>query len=123
MTNTMSALGELLAECNAKGIQLVPNDEGDLTIDAPQGALTPDLLEQLKVQKAALVAHLQPRCRHERHHTASVPAAKPVCRCGSTTWHDAAIHDGQSTRRDCAQCGRFIDFSRWYGADALQADE
>ena len=35
---------------------------------------------------------------------------KTVCRCGSTTWRDVPIHDGQSVRRDCGRCGRFIDF-------------
>lgn len=123
MTNTISALGELLAICHAHSIRLIPNDAGNLIIDAPQGMLTPELLEQLKVQKAALLAHLQPRRLHEARHATPAPVAKPVCRCGSTTWVDVAIHDGQSTRRDCARCGRFIDFSRWYGTDALQAGE
>ncbi|MBN2024923.1 MAG: hypothetical protein JW809_19255 [Pirellulales bacterium] len=40
---------------------------------------------------------------------------EPVCRCGSTTWRDVPIHNGQSVRRDCARCGRFLDFPRWYG--------
>jgi len=40
---------------------------------------------------------------------------KPVCRCGSTTWRDVPIHGGRSTRRDCARCGRFIEFPVWYG--------
>ena len=38
-----------------------------------------------------------------------------VCRCGSTAWRDVPIHDGQSIRRDCAKCGRFIRFTVWYG--------
>jgi hypothetical protein len=38
-----------------------------------------------------------------------------TCRCGSTEFRDFPIHDGQSTRRDCGQCGRFIAFVRWYG--------
>ena len=120
MTGTMPLLSGLLAECHAQGIRLVPSDDGDLTVDAPQGALTPDLLEQLRAQKAALVAHLLPRCRREARYATSAPAATPICRCGSATWRDVAIHDGRSTRRDCAECGRFIDFSRWYDAFALQ---
>jgi TubC N-terminal docking domain len=40
---------------------------------------------------------------------------KQICRCGSTTWRDVPIHDGQSSRRDCGKCGRFIEFSIWYG--------
>ncbi|MGB4726917.1 MAG: hypothetical protein WBH86_05905 [Thermogutta sp.] len=40
---------------------------------------------------------------------------KPICRCGSSDYVDHPIHDGQSLRRDCARCGRFIGFPVWYG--------
>ncbi len=44
-------------------------------------------------------------------------AAKPapgICeRCGSDQHKDFPIHGGRSIRRDCAQCGRTIGFSRW----------
>jgi len=40
---------------------------------------------------------------------------KPICRCGSTEYVDHPIHGGQSLRRDCARCGRFIGFPLWYG--------
>ncbi len=36
-------------------------------------------------------------------------------KCSSTEWRDTSIHDGQSTRRECSKCGRFISFTRWYG--------
>ena len=36
-------------------------------------------------------------------------------RCGSRKFRDVDIHNGQSLRRDCAQCGRFLDFPLWYG--------
>jgi len=29
---------------------------------------------------------------------------------------DVPIHGGLSVRRDCRQCGRFIEFILWYGA-------
>jgi hypothetical protein len=35
-------------------------------------------------------------------------------RCRSTGFRDAAIHNGQSVRRDCARCGRTIEFVTWY---------
>lgn len=38
-------------------------------------------------------------------------------RCGFTDTVDHPIHDGQSTRQDCAQCGHFRRFSRWYGRE------
>ncbi len=45
-----------------------------------------------------------------------LPAAGPVCRRhprGGVV--DVQIHGGRSVRRDCQQCGRFIDFVLWYG--------
>ncbi len=53
---------------------------------------------------------------------ATHPPAKvrtpPVCRCGSTRWNDVVLHhephNGQSTRRDCAKCRRFISFPVWH---------
>ncbi|MGD9721416.1 MAG: hypothetical protein AB7O59_09425 [Pirellulales bacterium] len=116
-------LTDLLAECDAHGIRLLPGGHGGLTIDAPQEVLTPKLIERLRTHKAGLVSQLRPKCWAGPRRAAPPTAAKLICRCGSTTWLDVPIHDGQSTRRDCARCGRFIDFSRWYGRDALQTGE
>jgi hypothetical protein len=38
---------------------------------------------------------------------------EPCRRCGSRKTYLAIIHAGESLRRDCAQCGRFIDFPSW----------
>ncbi|HEX4129735.1 MAG TPA: hypothetical protein VHZ24_06810 [Pirellulales bacterium] len=56
-------------------------------------------------------------------HTTSVPPIagdlqnklRRCRRCGSCDTIDVPIHDGQSLRRDCARCNRFIDFPLWYG--------
>lgn len=48
----MTELAELLADCDAHGIGLIPAGDGGLTLEAPQGVLTPDLMEQLKARKA-----------------------------------------------------------------------
>jgi len=56
----------------------------------------------------------------------ALPTAKPtrpVCRCGSTSWRDVPIHGGQSVRRDCGRCGRFVDFPVWHGIETLQKDK
>jgi hypothetical protein len=37
------------------------------------------------------------------------------CKCGSTEYRDTPIHGGQSMRRDCARCFRFVEFAVWYG--------
>ena len=36
-------------------------------------------------------------------------------RCGSSGFRDVPIHDGQSVRRDCARCHRFLGWPVWYG--------
>ncbi len=110
----MSAVTELMCECQARGIRLNVTRDGGVTIDAPKDALSLELLERVRAHKAELIEQIA---------TKASAAARPVCRCGSTKWREAAIHDGQSTRRDCAGCGRFIDFSSWHGTDALQAGE
>lgn len=157
------------------GIRLALAGDGGLAIDAPRGALTPELLARLRAAKADILAALAPAapcatcgcpifaqhpdgrlacglchrrpegarlllvvhrpdgstawadCALEREAVAAgrttgpeaptpAPAkAKAVCRCGSTTWRDVAIHDGQSVRQDCARCGRFLRFTVWRG--------
>jgi hypothetical protein len=36
-------------------------------------------------------------------------------KCYSANVVDVAIHKGESLRRECAECGAFLGFSRWYG--------
>jgi TubC N-terminal docking domain len=50
---------DLLAECKALGIRLTVAGDGGLSIDAPQDALTPDLLDRLKAHKAELLASIE----------------------------------------------------------------
>lgn len=114
MTRTPFILAELLADCEAHGIRLVLAGEGGLTIDAPHDALTSDLLARLRDHKAELLALLWPM-PPER--------PKPVCRCGSTTWRDVPVHRGQSVRRDCGRCERFLNFPVWYGNDTGQQSQ
>ena len=125
MTGPSAVLANLQAECETHGIRLSLADDGGLTIDAPQDALTPDLLERLKVCKAELLALLRPAPESYPAQLSPIcdaPAKPPkaVCRCGSMTWRDVPIHNGQSVRRDCRKCGRFIDFPVWYGSSAGQ---
>ncbi len=58
----MTGLAELLADCVAFGIRLLPTHDGGLNIDAPQDALTPDLIERLKTSKLILLATLRADC-------------------------------------------------------------
>lgn len=59
MTATPSLLADLLADCDAHGVRLALTDGGGLTIDAPQEALTSDLLDRLKAHKAEVLAKLR----------------------------------------------------------------
>ena len=52
-----------------------------------------------------------------RQTTARPPGA--ICSCGSDQWIDVPLHSrdhaGQSIRRDCVRCDKFIRYVRWYG--------
>ena len=74
MTGTPLILAELLADCNAHGIRLALADGGGLEIDAPQGALTPDLIGRLKAHKGELLAILRPAVAPGR--VTTTPAAR-----------------------------------------------
>jgi hypothetical protein len=116
----MSA-AQLLADLARLNVRLEVH--GDRLRFHPRSAMTPELLDLMKAHKAELLVLLRPKRRDVAPRAAPPTQARPICRCGSTTWVDVPIHYGQSARRDCAACGRFIDFSRWYGTDALQAGE
>ena len=51
--------------------------------------------------------------------SAVIPSPAPCPRCGGQTI-DVRIHDGQSVRRDCRRCGRFVSFPMWYGKEAAR---
>ena len=125
MGGTVSA-AELLADLARRGIRL--EADGERLRYHPRSALTPDLLDRLKAHKAELLTLL---LRATAFDIDSAPDAEPApaaqenpappaCRCGSTIWRDVPIHDGQSARRDCGRCGRFINFPIWYGRGTLQ---
>lgn len=112
----------LLVEARAAGLAV--HVEGDkLVIRGPRRAeaLALRLLEHKAVIMAALrgeQASTWPppwvRKQLETGRQAS-PSTNPVCpRCGSSEHIDIQIHNGGSTRRDCARCGKFIDFPVWY---------
>lgn len=104
MTPPPPLVAEVLAECEAKGVRLLPTADGGLEVDATPDALTEPLLERLRRSKSELLTWLQ-----------KLETTTPCHRCGATTWSDTPIHGGRSVRRDCARCGRFVDFPVWYG--------
>ena len=132
MSNPPPSLAEMLMDCEAHGVRLFPEKDGSLTIDAPRGALTPELLDQLKAHKAEVLAVVLGADEFDAN---GAPDAEPgpiiepgtdsnaVCRCGSAKWRDVPIHYGQSIRRDCGRCGRFVEFRVWYGRNAGHYDQ
>lgn len=58
MNATDRRLDDLLAELSRFDVRLTPTGDGGLTIDAPEGTLTPDLIERLKTLKWDLIAQL-----------------------------------------------------------------
>ena len=99
--------GELLAMLLREEQPFDPNDADDLwqaTLDQLErdSDIPADVLEGLR----AAEVHWEHAPRPE--------AVEPwQCRCGSQEYIDVPIHNGRSTRRDCAQCGKFIDFVKW----------
>lgn len=116
----MTGLAELLTDCHVQDIQLRLAEDGELLIDGRKNYLTPVMIERIKAHKAEILAKLRPSCQGAVHSSAlarkgRTKFGKCVCQCGSTIWNEILIHEGQSTRRDCGRCGRFIDFSIWQG--------
>lgn len=132
MSATPSPLAALFAECDARGIELCIDADSGLAVDGPEDAVTPDLVERLRTRKTDILLVLYAERNSESVDEfpyewewleAPVPSVGAACLCGSTTWRDIPIHDGQSVRRDCAVCGRFIEFPIWYGKGAGQNDK
>jgi hypothetical protein len=106
-------VADLMADLARLGIRL--EAAGDRLRYSPREGLAPELLADLRKHKAELLAMLA-----GEHPEAEPPAPEHQtwrCRCGSTAWRDVAIHGGQSTRRDCGRCGRFIGFAVWQGRE------
>ena len=99
-----------------------PSDDDLLNIDTwyPDG---PDLADCF-VPDPTLGGLCSPIPSDRRLHIGDRhPAANPYplaeCdRCGSADFMDVWIHNGQSIRRDCTKCRRFMGWPHWHSADA-----
>ena len=109
----MSTAKELLAQCAALGVRLIPEGGGGLLIDFPNSGLPPGLIDSLSCHKLQILALLEGAAPASPSPGAAVQegtSAHVICRCGSSDWIDTPINNGQSRRRDCARCGRHIGF-------------
>ena len=72
MNFSMSAVEQLVATLEQRGIRIWSDEQGRLRFKAPKGALTPELEEQLRFHKEQLLAHVQ-----EAQQAARLPQAVP----------------------------------------------
>jgi hypothetical protein len=79
------SLAELLADLNSRGISLVVNGD-KLKRKGKESALTPELLETLREQKAELMALLAGMCFCERPMPPADVEGQPCKRCGFSGW-------------------------------------
>ena len=117
----------LLCQLNSAGVELFLEGER-LRFRAPAGAYTPALRSLVDQHRGVLLDRLSQPDPEPVPQPATEPADEPdpfgtehvipICRCGSSSYRDVAIHGGQSVRRDCAKCNRFVSFPVWYGAEA-----
>ena len=110
---------ELLTTLVARGVEFQAH--GDKLRFCPVDRLNTADLENLRLHKAAILRLL----RYEGIDYGN-PFADPrpmtACdRCGSTDYRDISIHNGQSARRDCGRCHRFLGWAKWYGRSGAEA--
>ena len=120
MSGECSRPAGLLEECSARGISLTAAGKDRIAIDAPREALTDEFMERLRASKTALLEALRSdadstSASQRKEDNSPGIQSEAACLCGSKTWQDVPIHNGQSVRRDCALCKRFIAFTVWYG--------
>jgi hypothetical protein len=124
----------LLLRLTGEGVSIA-TDNHDLLVEASENVLTEELIETLRKRKQEILSHLSAYDGRpaQGRRDAFTPVAlrcrgglltrrprsqysKTGCRyCGSSDYRDTPIHYGESTRRDCAHCDRYIGFVRWYG--------
>ncbi len=85
--------------------------DGSACMDWPADLDTPGRRRDFELHQAIIAKLLVADHDHGVHHDGG-----PTCpRCGGQQFRDTTIHAGESVRRDCATCGRFIDFTVWHG--------
>ena len=104
---------QLLSDLVSRGIEL--RVRGDNLCFRPAERLNSADIESIRRHKVPLLRLLRAEGAVYRN-----PAADPrphlTCdRCEATDYRETPIHDGQSLRRDCARCHRFLGWPCWYG--------
>ncbi len=104
---------ELLSEMVSRGVEFQAH--GDMLRFRPADALRPADVDNIRRHKRQLLALLRAEGLAYRHPAADPRPLEGCDRCGATNYIDVVVHNGQSLRRDCACCHRFLGWPRWYG--------
>ena len=124
---------EIVNSLNRVGVELVAR--GTRIWFRPAKLVTGEMRDALKRQKTEVLDYLRSKqignrtestAEHEFVESAQsevcstgrpeIRRPKSVCRkCESRDVVRIEIHAGKSTRCDCARCGAFVCFDRWYG--------
>jgi len=104
---------ELLSDLIVRGVEFQAH--GDKLRFRPVEKLNRDDVENIRRHKTALLRLLRAE-GHEYRDPDADPRPLLACdRCEATEFTDVTTHNGQSIRRDCAHCHRFLGWPRWYG--------
>ena len=123
--NLAEIFGPEVAQVNTPSTSVVPENPlvvSEVHTTEPSERVSTDTLPKFpdKINESESTT----LCRLCSPNPAAEPSAAPRCdRCHSAEFVDYSIHNGQSTRRDCARCGRFIDFPRWYETDNTESPQ
>jgi hypothetical protein len=85
--------------------------------DSPEAmAALCDAMEYFELLTDARATH----CRERIVQIVDEPGQQesPCKRCGNSNTYLAILHTGESLRRDCAICGRFVEFPNWHNREA-----
>lgn len=109
----MMTTSNLLRQCTERGIRLKPVD-GRLRIEAPTGALTPDLLAVLRERKAELLAALTGPAQERTGISSSGPSTAPkreqrtaerMAAAPVDPWWERCRFDDLPCPDPCTKCG------------------
>ena len=95
---------DLLKKIRLAGFRLSVDANRNITIRCQRSAVDPAILEEISKHKS----EIRNRLAYENRAT--------VCQyCNTTETVTIPIHEGRSTRLDCAKCGRFMRWGVWQG--------
>ena len=90
-----------IKKCIIAGTVFAWGPDNTLIVDYPDELEGSELLDEIRFYKQEIIGLMQYMNRATN------------CKCGSTETQAVSIHEGRSTRLDCAKCGRFLRWGEW----------